>query len=124
MTRSLLKLLASRSAVQRLEAQREILKRGRKPVFANGIFAIAKDGKPSLDAHGARSSPSSNSTANPQRSSWRRSPRMRRCASSVLRAMTDRLTELEGVPVEPYLAALEGPEPARPPAGRSSVLSG
>ncbi len=44
----LVKLLGSASAVQRLEAQREILKRGKKPAFAEGILALAKDTKQSV----------------------------------------------------------------------------
>jgi putative heme-binding domain-containing protein len=39
----LLKLLASASAVQRLETQREVIRRGRKPEFAEGLFTMAKD---------------------------------------------------------------------------------
>lgn len=39
----LVKLLASPSAVQRLEAQREILKRGRKPAFSKMLEGIVRD---------------------------------------------------------------------------------
>ena len=100
-------LLASRSAVQRLEAQREILARGKKPDFVKAIHAIAKDAgqplygrvaaiftfkqlygkeanKPLLDLVGDDS-----------------------IREFVLRAVTDRVSELEGVPAKPYVDALK-----------------
>lgn len=99
-------LLASRSGVQRLEAQREIISRGQKKEFADGIYGIAKDGaqplygrvaaiftfkqlygqganKPLLDLVGDET-----------------------IREFVLRAVTDRLGELEGVPAKPYVDAL------------------
>lgn len=42
-------LLGSESTVQRLEASREIIKRGGKPAFANGIMALAKDAGKSVN---------------------------------------------------------------------------
>jgi putative heme-binding domain-containing protein len=99
-------LLVSRSGVQRLEAQREIIAR-RKPEFAKAVLAIAKDGgqplygrvaaiftlkqtfgkdsnKPLLDLAGDDS-----------------------IREFVLRAVTDRVSELEGVPAKPYVDALK-----------------
>ncbi|MFD0893419.1 c-type cytochrome [Luteolibacter ambystomatis] len=102
-------LVASRSAVQRLEAQREIIKRGQKPVFANGVFGIAKDPKQELYARVAAiftfkqlygkgaTKPLSELVADASVKEF------------VLRAMTDRLSELDGVPVQPYVEALKDP---------------
>lgn len=106
---ALVKLIASASAVQRLETQREILKRGKKPVFAEGIHSIAKDAKHSVavrtaaiftlkQLYGVESTKvlavlTSDPTVREQ----------------ALRAMADNPAELAGVPVKPYLDSLKDP---------------
>ncbi len=107
----LVKLVASPSAVQRLEAQREILKRGKKPVFAEGVFAIAKDTKQSVAARTAAiwtfkqlygkasSKPLSELAADAA------------VKEQVLRAMTDLRSELDGVPAKVYGNALKDKNP-------------
>jgi putative heme-binding domain-containing protein len=104
-------LLASRSGVQRIEAQREILARGRKPVFANGVMALAKDAKAPLYARVAaiftfKQLYGKDSTQHLAELAGEAPVR-----EFVLRAMTDRLTELDGVPPAPYLAGLQDPNP-------------
>ena len=104
-------LLASRSGVQRIEAQREILARGQKPVFANGIMSIIKDGKAPLYGRVAAIFTFKQLYG---KSSTRHLAPLAEDATVreyILRAMADRLTELEGVPVEPYLAGLKDPDP-------------
>lgn len=108
---SLVKLIASPSAVQRLEAQREILKRGRKPIFAEGIFAIAKDAAHSVHARTAAvwtfkqlyGKESTKYLAELAADDVMR--------EQALRAMTDRLDELAGVPVKLYTDALHDKNP-------------
>ena len=108
---ALVKLLESASAVQRLEAQREILKRGKKPAFADGILAIAKDTKQSVavrtaaiwtfkQAYGAASTkPLSELAGDPA------------IKEQVLRAMADNKKELNGVPAKLYGDALKDKDP-------------
>lgn len=107
----LLRLLTSASAVQRLETQREILKRGRKPEFAKGIFAIARDaGKPVAvrtaaiftykqlygnEGHKYLAELSSDAAVREQ----------------VLRALTDMRGEFDSVPVKLYADALTDKNP-------------
>lgn len=104
-------LLASRSGVQRIEAQREILARGAKPEFANGIMAIIKDGKAPL--YGRVAAIFTFKQLYGKSSTRHLAPLAADAAvrEFILRAMADRLTELEGVPVEPYLAGLKDPDP-------------
>ena len=107
----LVELLASASSVQRLEAQRQILKRGLKPDFAKGILAIAKDSGKSIEARVAAiftfkqlyGKDSSKDLAPLTADSTIR--------EYVLRAMTDRRSQLDGVPTKPYLDALTDADP-------------
>lgn len=107
----LLTLLASPSGVQRLEAQREILKRGPNPDFAEGIFALAKDEQQSLPVRVAAiftfkqlfGKESTHYLAE-----LNTDPSIR---EFTLRAMSDRLSQLEGVPTELYTKALSDPNP-------------
>lgn len=102
-------LLASRSAVQRLDAQQEILKRGAKFVPVDRILALARNANQPLYGRvaaiftykqllGAKATPALAKLAG--------DAALREFA---LRAMTDRLGELKGVPVQPYLAGLKDP---------------
>ncbi len=107
----LVELLASRSGVQRLEAQREILKRGRKPALAEGVFGIAQDaGQPVFARVAALFTFKQLFGTESTRyiAELVGDDVMREFA---LRAMTDRRSELEGVPTEAYLAALDDPDP-------------
>jgi putative heme-binding domain-containing protein len=108
---ALVKLLASASAVQRLETQREILKRGKKPVFAEGVSAIAKDAKQNVavrtaaiftfkQLYGVESTKVlAGLTTDPA------------VREQTLRAMADNLGELAGVPVKLYVDALKDANP-------------
>lgn len=100
-------LLSSRSAVQRLEAQREIIKRGQKPVFAEGVFAIAKDAKQPLYARVAAIFTFKQTYGKGSTKSLATLVEDATVREFALRAMTDRLSELEGVPVKPYVDALK-----------------
>ena len=102
----LVKLLSSASAVQRLETQREILRRGENPATAEALFKLASDGSATIGVrvaaiftfkqlYGAKST--------------RYLAEL--CADAsvrefALRAMTDDLGQIEGVPVKPYLDGL------------------
>ncbi|MCH7228327.1 c-type cytochrome [Verrucomicrobiaceae bacterium E54] len=99
-------LLASASAVQRLETQQEILRRGAKPLFAEKIFALAKDAGQSRHVRACsiftfKQLYGKDSTRHLAELVGDAAVR-----EFALRAMTDRLTQLEGVPVKPYLDAL------------------
>ncbi len=107
----LVELVASPSGVQRLEAQREILERGRKPAFAREIFAICEDGARQIEARVAalftfKQLYGTDSTRPIAELVGDASIR-----EFALRAMTDRRSELKGVPAEPYLKALADEEP-------------
>jgi putative heme-binding domain-containing protein len=102
-------LLASRSAVQRLEAQQEILRRGAKFVPVNRVLALAQNTNQPLYARVAAIFTYKQllgSKATPALAKLSADPAVREFA---LRAMTDRLGELKGVPVQPYLAGLKDP---------------
>ncbi len=104
-------LLASPSAVQRLEAQREILARGQKVLFAEKINALALDPKQPLYARVAAIFTFKQlygKSGTPYLAKLTADPLVREFA---LRAMTDRRGELEGVPLEPYLAGLKDEDP-------------
>lgn len=108
---ALLKLLISASAVQRLETQREILKRGRKPVFAKGVFAIAKDaGQPAAVRTAAIFTYKQlyGKEANKYLTELASDAAVR---GQVLRAMTDLHGEFDGVPVKSYVDSLTDVDP-------------
>ena len=102
-------LLASRSAVQRLEAQQEILRRGAKFVPVDRILALARNANQPLYARVAAI------FTYKQLLGEKATPALAKLAGDTavrefaLRAMTDRLGELKGVPVQPYLAGLKDP---------------
>lgn len=104
-------LLASRSAVQRLEAQREIIARGNKPELSQGILAIAKDPKQELYSRVAAIF-----TLKQLLGKEANKPLLDLASDDavrefVLRAAADRLGELDGVPAQPYLDALKDKNP-------------
>ncbi len=103
----LVKLLASASAVQRLQTQREILRRGKKPLFNDGITAIAKDPKQNVairtaaiftykQLYGIESTKFLATLCTDDA-----------VHELALRAMTDLRSELDGVPVKLYVDALK-----------------
>ncbi|WP_338288303.1 hypothetical protein [Luteolibacter sp. LG18] len=102
-------LVGSRSAVQRLEAQREIIKRGQKPVFAEGVFGIAKDAKQPVYARVAAIFTFKQLYGKGSTKSLSELVADAAVREFALRAMTDRLGELEGVPVQPYIEGLKDP---------------
>lgn len=107
----LVQQIASDSSVMRLEAQREILARGQKKIFADGLFAIAKDRSEHLYPRVAavftfKQLYGATSTAGLVTLS--EDPSLREFA---LRAMADRKSELKGVPTAPFLTALKDPNP-------------
>ncbi|MDB6077791.1 MAG: putative heme-binding protein [Akkermansiaceae bacterium] len=109
--RELVGLLASASAVQRLEAQREILKRAPKPDFAHDVLVLAQDTKRDIAVRTAaiftlKQLLGASSTK--YLSGMLRDGAVR---EQVLRAMADRSGELDGVPVAAYENALTDPNP-------------
>ncbi|BCX48358.1 hypothetical protein HAHE_22660 [Haloferula helveola] len=105
----LVTLLASASGVQRFEAQREILRRGKKPAFAEGVFGIAKDTKQSVEARVAAVFTLKQLYGTESTRYIAELVADDDLREFALRAMTDRLTELEGVPVDAYTKALTDP---------------
>lgn len=104
--KQLVDLIASASAVQRLEAQREMLKRGQKPAFAEGVLGLAKDSKQSIAVRVAAIFTFKQLYGKDSTRHLAELVSDETIREFALRAMTDRLTELEGVPVQPYLDAL------------------
>lgn len=107
----LVNLLASRSAVQRLEAQREILRRGSRPALEAGVLELARDaGRPEYARVAAlftfKQLCGTKSTG--PIAELVDDLAMREFA---LRAMADRRSQLDGVPAGPYLEALRDPNP-------------
>ena len=107
----LVKLLASASAVQRLEAQREILKRGKKPPFAQGIFAIAKDGKQSAAVRTAAIFTFKQLYGKGSTKYLTELAADEVVREQALRAMADLKSELDGVDPKVYVTALEDKNP-------------
>ena len=102
----LLQLIASPSAVQRLETQREFLKRGKKPEFAAGLLALAKDGGQSIAVRTAaiftlKQLAGKESTA--PLAGLLGDDAVREPA---LRALADLRSELDGVPSKAYVDSL------------------
>lgn len=107
----LVQQIGSESAVMRLEAQREILSRGRKKVFADTLFALAKDRSQPLDPRVAAIftfkqlyGPGSTSTL----LKLTEDPSVREFA---LRALADRKSENKDVPQAPFIQALKDSNP-------------
>ncbi|MEK7953075.1 DUF7133 domain-containing protein [Luteolibacter soli] len=107
----LVKLIASPSAVQRLETQREILSRGKKPEFAEGIFAVAKDTKLSVGARTAAVWTFKQLYGKDSTKYLTELAADETMREQALRAMTDRSGELAGVPVKLYVDSLKDKNP-------------
>jgi putative heme-binding domain-containing protein len=108
---TLVKQVGSDSAVMRLEAQREILARGKKPLFARELFALAGDRAAHLyprvaaiftfkQLYGAGSTKYLVELAG--------DADVREFA---LRALADRKAELKDVPADPFIKGLTDPDP-------------
>lgn len=107
----LVKLLTSASAVQRLEAQREIIKRGRKPEFAKGIFVIAKDATKPVAVRTAAIFTYKQLYGKEGNKYLAELASDDAVREPVLRAMTDLRGEFDGVPVKLYVDALTDKNP-------------
>ncbi|WP_193210860.1 DUF7133 domain-containing protein [Luteolibacter marinus] len=107
----LVKLLASASAVQRLETQREILKRGQKPVFAEGVFALAKDAKQPVAVRTAAVFTFKQLYGKESTRHLAELAGDDVIREQALRAMTDLRSELDGVPLQAYTGALKDKNP-------------
>ena len=107
----LVKLIASPSAVQRLEAQREILQRGKKPAFAEGVFSIAKDAETSLHARIAALWTFKQLYGKGSTKYLVELAADETLRDQALRALSDRRDELEGVPVALFTDALADKNP-------------
>lgn len=108
---ALVGLLTSPSAVQRLEVQREILKRGKKPAFANSIFAIVANSGQTVSVRTAAIFTFKQLYGTESMRFLAESASDAAIREFVLRAMTDSLKELDGVPVKPYLEGLKDENP-------------
>ena len=106
----LVRLLASASAVQRLEASRRLIDT-RKVGQADAVLALARDAKSPLAARVAAVFTYKQLLgrgATPGLLALCGDDALREFA---LRALADRLTELEGVPTQPFVAGLSDPNP-------------
>jgi putative membrane-bound dehydrogenase-like protein len=107
----LVKLLASRSAVLRLATQRAILRRNPNEALCDGVLKLASDKKAELYVRVAAI------FTYKQLLGEKSTPALAKLAADeavrefALRAMTDRLTQLKGVPREPYIKALSDANP-------------
>lgn len=105
----LVELLASNSQVQRFAAQRELISRPAATSQTKAIHAIASDRKQPLETRVAAifaCKQIAGKASTPLLIPLLKDDAVREFA---LRAMTDRLGELEGVPVDAYVAALKDP---------------
>jgi len=107
----LVKQVAHRSAVRRLEAQRELLKRGGKPAVAGGLVGLIQDGKLPLYARVAAIF-----TFKQLYGAEANAPLLENFDDSVirefvLRAVADRKDQLVGVPSEPFVRGLKDANP-------------
>jgi putative heme-binding domain-containing protein len=103
--------IGSDSAVMRMEAQREMISRGEKKVFADKLLAIAKDGSSDVFKRAAAIFTFKQvfgADANKPLAELASDDELR---EFVLRAMTDRKTQLKDVPVELYVKSLEDKNP-------------
>ncbi len=107
----LVKLIASASAVQRLESQREILKRGKKPAFKDSVFAIASDAKQSIAIRTAAIFTYKQLYGTEGNKLLVKLTGDATLREPALRAMTDALNELKDVPVAAYVDALKDKNP-------------
>jgi putative heme-binding domain-containing protein len=108
---ALVGLLGSSSAVQRLEAQREVLRRGRKPVFAKELAALAGDAARTVAVRTA-------AIFTLKQLERAESTRVlaglagdAKVREAALRAMADHPGEATDVPAKPYLDALADADP-------------
>lgn len=107
----LVKLITSASAVQRLETQREILKRGNKPQFAAGLFSVAKDASQTVAVRTAAIHTMKQLLGGAATKPLTELLPDAAVREQVLRAMTDSRKELKGVPLDAYTAALKDANP-------------
>lgn len=106
----LVKLLSSKSAVQRLEAQRQIIDRN-KPALGEPVLAIAQSASEHLYSRVAAVFTYKQllgAKANAALVALAKDDALREFA---LRALADRLTQLEGVPAQLFIDALKDPNP-------------
>ncbi len=104
-------LLTSRSGVQRLEAQRELIARGKKPELAKAIHAISKDSAAPLYGRVAAIFTFKQLYGKDATKALLELVSDDAVREFALRAMTDRVSELEGVPAQPYIDALKDKNP-------------
>ena len=106
----LLEQVGHRSAVRRLEAQRELLKRGEKPAIAKGLIGMVQDGNRPLYAR-----VTAIFTLKQLYGTKANAPLLE-CVDNavrefVLRAAADRGDQLDGVPINAYIDALSDENP-------------
>ena len=107
----LIKLLASRDEVHRLHAQRELLRRGKKSAISEGLIELASNQNLQLAGrvaalftlHQIDGSKSQDALLK-----LSKDPDLREFA---LRALTDRKTQFQDLPSEPFVSALKDPNP-------------
>lgn len=107
----LISLLGCASHVQRFAVQREILKRKTPGNFAKGVYALASDPEKSVEARVAAVFTFKQLVPQLAPHFLARLANDSSIREYALRAMTDRKTQLDGVPVELYLNALSDPNP-------------
>lgn len=105
----LVKLLTSPSHTQRFEASREILNRGKAAEFADQVYQLAADARQPIQVRVAAIFTCKQLTGKASTPSLAKLVGDDAVREYALRAMTDRKSELEGVPVDLYIKALNDP---------------
>ncbi|MFC7338822.1 heme-binding domain-containing protein [Haloferula chungangensis] len=107
----LVKQVAHRSAVRRLEAQRELLKRGGKPAVADGLVALIKDGELPLYSRVAAIFTFKQLDGAEANAALLENVGDEAIREFVLRAVADRKDQLEGVPSDAFVRGLKDANP-------------
>ncbi len=103
--------MASESAVMRLEAQREMIARGQKKVFADKLFALAKDSQADVFKRVAAIFTFKQLYGNDANKPLAELVSDEKVREYALRAMTDRKTQLEGISPDFFVKYLEDADP-------------
>jgi putative heme-binding domain-containing protein len=107
----LLGYLASPSSTLHIFTQREILRRGDKPAFRTGLEKLASDARAPLACRIAAIYTLKQLLGPGSTDTLARLCKDASLRAHALRALADRKTQVENVPVEPFVAGLEDPDP-------------
>jgi putative membrane-bound dehydrogenase-like protein len=107
----LVRLLAAPQSVTRLHAQGEILHRGKNPVASKNLLSLASDGNAALEARVAAIFTLKQLDGKGSHPALLKLAVVPAVREFVLRALTDRISELEGLDLDPFVDALSDASP-------------